>query len=197
VFGALGVTAEVAGGMVKGTAMQGSDLDILVNMPQPATRDQQRQLVKELKQDDFFNAEHVVLGKLAIHVKIDMDIDVVLANTTQYGQQGVASARFANNPAARNTVLALKYLVSGAQPSDKVPNFHLEMLVVQVQSELMGEDSSASGSAGPQVPAATAGPMQLLLRTLMVIVDDEPTLRGLRWFGPIVSILRVSTTPET
>jgi predicted nucleotidyltransferase len=197
VFGALGVTAEVQGSMIKGTAMKGSDLDILVHTPQPAKREQQRQLVKELKQDSFFHADHVRLGRLAIHVKGIIDIDIVCANTTQYGQQGVASARFANNPAARDAVLSLKYLVGQAQPADKVPNFHLEMLVVRVQSELMGEDSLAAGSAGPQVPATAAGPMQLLLRTLMVIVDDEPQLRSIGWFGDIVSILRVSATQKS
>jgi hypothetical protein len=61
------------------------------------------------------------------------------------------------------------------------------MLVVIVQSELMGEDS-----IGPPVSAAVAGPMQLLLRTLMAIVDDEPQLRDIGWFGHIVSILRVT-----
>lgn len=151
---------SVAGSVVKGTAVKGSDLDLLVHTAEPVTLAQRVKLETRLKQHRSLNAAHVVLKKLAIHVNaLGCDVDVVFGNTVEFGMRPPADERIAVDAAVRHAAQALN-LWAAAHRARKVPGHQLENLALHCRKM-----SSAVRCVGD-------GSMQLCLIVLQRVADE-------------------------
>ena len=108
---ALGRKARVtlAGSVAKGTQVHCSDVDLLMHTPAPTTLEQRRALEARLQAHLGANPAHVRLLKLAIHAKLfGLDVDVVCADTVEYGARPGPDARVAADAVAASCARALK-----------------------------------------------------------------------------------------
>ena len=166
---ALGPKARVtlAGSVAKGTQVGCSDVDLLVHTPVPATLEQRRALEARLQAHPGANPAHVRLLKLAIHAKLfGLDVDVVCADTVEYGARPGPDARVAADAVAGSCARALKAwgarAVAGGR---KLPGHALEALALHCRS------SDADDDAAPHAAVVGDGALQLFVTVLQRIVD--------------------------
>jgi hypothetical protein len=167
VFGE-GTSTCVQGSTVKRTAVVGSDIDLLIDTPAPATLAQRQALEARLKAHPAFNAAHVSLKRLAIHVCVgSVDIDVLCAHTVEYGERPRADARVTEDAAVQQAAQALKMWAAQGE-ARKVPGHQMENLALHCR-----------GALPCAAPPVGDGAMQLFVHVLQSIVDaPDAVLRG-------------------
>ncbi|KAG5183340.1 hypothetical protein JKP88DRAFT_255842 [Tribonema minus] len=159
---ALGADARVtvAGSVAKGTTVMGSDVDLYVETSKPVTLQQRQALEARLRQHPLTNAAHVQLKLKAIHMQLlGMDIDVVCANTVEYGELPAADASVGAHAALQLAVQALKIWARCATGgARKVPGRMMEALAKHCR-DARGSSISSSSQQGD-------GGMQLFVAVL-------------------------------
>jgi len=153
-----------------------SDIDVFIDTHGlRVSRQEKERIVEVLRTADGFHQSHVKLKKLAIGCVVsNMEVDLVFSDTEEYGQlPGNFVQRFESNKAVQNAARKLKtsFTRSSATslPSEKVPSFVLETLVLEAQeyrAKMMLSDVLSDGS------------MELFCDALQFLVDSPEILNS-------------------
>lgn len=140
------VTKEGSRG--KSTAIQNSDIDLLVHTPEPISRQQRRDLAARVQEDVRLGGE-VTIGKTAIQVKPTKSpkIDLVPAKTTYSAPKYGAIGDFQGNQSAINAVKAYKQGMHADTTGAfrKLDGRNIEQLALRCQTRLENSESDKSG----------------------------------------------------
>ncbi|KAJ1569907.1 hypothetical protein HK096_010497 [Nowakowskiella sp. JEL0078] len=153
--------ARIQGSMYKKTEINRSDVDVLVDTDQSTTEEDRLKFAEDLKKHPLFNSEHVALGKLAIHVKTFLDIDVVFRYQVEHGEQKPASDELRFKQAAQNAIRILKYFASQGLRG-KIPGMYLEKITLDVERRNNRLEMEEVGD----------GAMQLFIDILQALKED-------------------------
>ena len=164
---------HLRGSSQKGTAVRGSDVDILVESPGYAvSNDDKERVAVALRELPQLHRSHVRVKTLAINlIASGTQVDLVFAHTLEYGSLPTDVSLFADNHDAQLAARTLKVSVRLSMAAVKVPQFPcflLELLVLKVQQ------SQQEHSRRCTLPESSEdGAMRLFVASLQALVDTS------------------------